>query len=616
MTAIEATCELWIDGTRYPDGQLAYITNLISNPAPRSLTGWTSVDDAAYTLAYGDAEISVTRTAAATGDTIAALSALGNTPPDPAVPAGANYQRAVEVWVDADSTVGASAGFVGGQALPANVWTRVVEQFVGTGTAAEVMGLTVTRAGTLGTGVMVKLCRVQLIANPGGAELPYFDGSTPSTSEVTYRWTGAAHNSPSTATERSDLEPVAMTGLSIKWGRDNTLDQPETSTCSFHLTDPEGGTTRLDETISLGSLVLVQSELAGVRFNVFGGRVTDLNTSFDAGTNAGVCDVIAADTMGDLSNRYVGSEPWPAETLATRALRVLTAIGQGSAALYVDERPAAYIVSRMDVDRQPASALLFELASSAGAVLWTAVTDLAGSNRFKIEDPWVRESLVRFLPDPDSGLWAPTFGEGGSGYPLSGCQVIRDPVDWKRAVTDLITRATVRYRDQTTSPDPTERSVMIVDTDAEITYGARGVSVGTLLTTSADATTVASGIMAAHPTSPQWRTTGLTWDLADTPTLDPTTIELAGKLLSNVERPGLALSLRDLPYWTPTEASVALYVEGGTYSFDAGRWLLALDCSPSTGLGTSITFDEVDEAVTYQLVDRSVRYLDMVGVGP
>jgi hypothetical protein len=122
--------------------------------------------------------------------------------------------------------------------------------------------------------------------------------------------------------------------------------------------------------------------------------------------------------------------------------------------------------------------------------------------------------------------------------------------------------------------------------------------------------------MAAHPTTPQWRAAGLTWDLADTVALDPATLDLAGKLLSNTARMGLALSLSGLPYWTPTGAAVSLYVEGGTYTFDGGRWLLSLLCSPATGLGTSITFDQVDEAVRYVDVDRGVRYLDMIGVGP
>jgi hypothetical protein len=98
--------------------------------------------------------------------------------------------------------------------------------------------------------------------------------------------------------------------------------------------------------------------------------------------------------------------------------------------------------------------------------------------------------------------------------------------------------------------------------------------------------------------------------------LDAATLDLAGKLLSSTWRLGLALSLSDLPDWTPTGSATSLYVEGGTYRFDGGRWLLSLLCAPAAGLGTSITFDQVDEAVRYVDVDRSVRYLDMVGVGP
>jgi hypothetical protein len=410
--------------------------------------------------------------------------------------------------------------------------------------------------------------------------------------------------------------PFAVSGLSIQWGRDTTLDQPGPAQCTFTVLDPPGGTVRFDDTVRLGSAVAVYSTVAGgSRVMVYGGRVTDLTASFDDAAGAGQCKVAVADTLADLANRYVGAEPWAAQPLVDRARRILAAVGVSGAGLNVAARLQPIPVSRMDVDRQAAAGLLQDLATSAGGVLWTAVTS-ATDTYWYFEDPWARASLIRFVKDTGTGLWAPTTAAGGSGYPLSGCQVLQAPVHWERAVTDLLTRVTVRWLDQTTTPGTTERSVMVLDSASEATYGARGVSVGTILTTASDANTVASGIMAAHPSSPQWRTTGLTWDLDQTEVLDAAAVDLAGRLLSNTGRLGLALSLTDLPYWTPTAAAVSLYVEGGRYQYVDGRWLLGLDCSPATGLGQSITFDQVDEACRYVDVARSVRYLDMIGVGP
>lgn len=42
------------------------------------------------------------------------------------------------------------------------------------------------------------------------------------------------------------LAPTALAGLSIKWGRETTVDQPEPSTCTFRVLDEQGGEAFLD----------------------------------------------------------------------------------------------------------------------------------------------------------------------------------------------------------------------------------------------------------------------------------------------------------------------------------------------------------------------------------
>lgn len=413
-----------------------------------------------------------------------------------------------------------------------------------------------------------------------------------------------------------DREPFALSDLTIRWGRDNTVDQPSPASCSFSIMDPPGGSVRFDATVALGSTVVVWTELNGQRAVVFGGRVTDLQASFDAGAGSGVCDVIAADQLSDLANRFVGSEPWAAELLWQRAVHILTAVGldANSVLAPIPSGPANLTVSRLDVDRQAAAGLLVELATTGGLVLWASWRDNHAYLVF--EDPALRASLYVFAEDPATLLWRPVPGSG-AGTPVSACQVLQDPVKWARVVGDLITRVTVRWLDQSTTPGTTERSYGIVDSGSETVYGARGMSIGTTLTREQDASALATRTLAGHQPSPSWRTEGLTWDLSASETDDDPTRALVLALLGDTTRVGYAIALTDLPYWTPTSAAVQLYIEGGTYRFtDGGHWELALEGSPATGLGGSLTCAATNRSVRYKDVDPAVSYLDMIGVGP
>lgn len=175
--------------------------NTATNPTPASATGWVSNDAAKWTVSYAASEISIGRQATATVDIAASLSTIGGIA-NPNLGIGIKYQRAVEVWVDQAATLTnvSPGGFVGGQALPANTWTRVVEQFDGSGSAQYVMALGVTIPGVT-TGTHVKLRKAQLIANPAGTTVTYFDGATAASGGYTFGWTGTANASTSIATD-------------------------------------------------------------------------------------------------------------------------------------------------------------------------------------------------------------------------------------------------------------------------------------------------------------------------------------------------------------------------------------------------------------------------------
>jgi hypothetical protein len=367
------------------------------------------------------------------------------------------------------------------------------------------------------------------------------------------------------------LAPLALDALAIHWGRSTTVDQPEPATCSVDILDRGGGPVRVDALVSLGATLVVYATVdGGSPVIVFSGRITDLDIQWDDAGGA-VCEVIAADLMADLANRYVGAEPWPAESLQARAGRILTA---------------------------------------AGVVVPTA-TAVPG---VRIEDPSARGSMRALVQSVPSLLWviAPS---ASSSSPLDACSVLRDPVHWARATADLITRVTVRWLDQSTSPDPTERTVSLTDPSSEATYGARGLSVGTILADQASADAAAALIVSGHRPSAVWRVTGLAWDLSVTP-VDTNAVALAVALLDNATRIGLPLLVGPLPSWAPAGAESGVYIEGGDYLYRDGRWVLALVGAPGTGAGGSLTYWQTDGSIRYVDIDPAITFLDMLGVGP
>ena len=407
--------------------------------------------------------------------------------------------------------------------------------------------------------------------------------------------------------------PMAVQDLAVRWGRATTIDQPNPSTCSLSLLDRGGGAVRGDAVVFLGSTLVVWASIAADRRVVFAGRVTDLDIAYDDAAGGSTVDVIAADLVADLANRYVGTEPWPQETLVARAARIMVAVGGSGAGVSVDARPAALSVSRMDVDRQAAAGLLRDLATSGSAVLWVIANAAAPTApTLRLEDPTARVALWIFGQGPDD-LYRP-MPSPTAGDLLDACAILQDPVRWSRSTSDLITRATIRWLDQTTSPGTTERTVGIVDSAAEDTFGARGLSVGTILATSAAATAAAQLLMASHQPSEAWAASGLVWDLDRSVADDATTRALALNLLDNGTRIGRAVRVGPLPWWTPNDGTAGLYVDGGAYRFTGGRWVLNLTMTSGIGSGGSMTYDETPAAARYVDVAPDVSFLDLIGV--
>jgi hypothetical protein len=351
----------------------------------------------------------------------------------------------------------------------------------------------------------------------------------------------------------------------------------------------------------------------------FVGRITDAEAAWDEGVGACIVNVIAADNAAELANRDVGAEPWPMETLASRAARILAASGAAGVTLFVDDAPGAYLVGRVDVDRQQVYPMLADLATTADAVLWSAGHSTTGAY-LRIEDPHARPP-VRVLID-DGGVIV--IGSGGSSSTvISACEFDLEPVRYLQTNSDIATRTVVYWDDQTGAPDPVQRSATTIDAAAEAPdglWGVRRVTVTSQLTTEADALAVGAGLLRrlgppsdADDESASWRIGGLTYRVE--PDADTAAVATALALLDDTTRIGRPVTVTELPGWSPIPGSAAGYLEGGIYRFEDGAWALDLLISSATGLGASAAWADLDPAWAWDEFDPGIRWIDLVGVG-
>jgi hypothetical protein len=347
---------------------------------------------------------------------------------------------------------------------------------------------------------------------------------------------------------------------------------------------------------------------------VFTGRITDL----EAGPAADAVEVkvTATDYTADLANDAVGDQPWNVETITSRVGRIRS-LATTRFAADVDPVVGAYRVSWRDVDSQPVMTLLGELATSADAVLWSAVETTRGFYLW-FEDPATRQALGALYWDADAGLVkiGGTF-RPGAGRVLSACDVLRDPVTYAQDVTDVITRVDLTWLEQGVDDDghpaTTERHVQEIDAPAEAEYGVRRLGYTTQLVAAADGQAVATRVL-VRSRELGWRLSGLTWDTDLPAEFDDDHNETALTLLDGTQRIGLPISVSDLPAWCPDAPTALVYVEGGEYVFDGGRWTLALSVSPAGATGRSGRWVELDPAWQWRQIDPEIQWLDMVGV--
>jgi hypothetical protein len=348
--------------------------------------------------------------------------------------------------------------------------------------------------------------------------------------------------------------------------------------------------------------------------DVFVGRITDLAAAWDEDAGAPVVKVTAMDLIADLENRYVGDEPWPAEPISARASRVLGLAGL-PVPITVAPSLGRLVVSWKDADRAAAFGLIGGLATSADGVLWPAAHASTGSY-LVLEDTAARVALRTLTLT--GGTIKVVVGTTPGAVNLSACALLRDPVSWEQSAADVLTRASVTWKEQGTDtdtgkPTATDRTTTVIDTTLEPTYGTRAASISTELTAGPDATEVAARVLARASTA-AWRATGVTLDDAWTTDTVPADVGTLLDLLDGTRRIGAPILLAGLPgEWTPINGTVPVYLEGGTYAFSDGAWVLDLTVSNATGQGQSAGWDELPGAWTWDQWDPAVTWDQLRG---
>lgn len=566
---VGAQVEVWADallpgeaaGSAFIDGD--YETRTPPGTPSAAVLTWTSYRAHAGTRAA--------RVAAS-----AALSPFGVTlAPDVLQPAGTNPSA----WDELPTTTA-------GDAWQLQVWVWVVP------------GIQVTLQAAVFTGPYAGAATTDpaalAVTDPGASGWQQLQAAY--TPTATGRWLGLTLTATNTATWAATPGTWASQPAGARWADYASFDADQADT----ITPATGGQTAV---------------------LVFSGRLSDMSAAWDDTTGGAVLEVTATDFLADLANRAVGDTPWVAERLDTRAKRILQlAAVPGEPPIQGDISPtvAGQQVSWHDVDHQPAAGLLADLAQSVDAVMWSATHAVSGPY-LRMEDPSARPAMYQLELDGGVIVIDPAAFVGGEVPPLdlSACDLLRDPVTFHVDVGDVSSRVRIEWLEQTTDPDtgapaPTTRVELVIDDDRETVYGTRAVSLSTLLTSQAAADSVAGRILAR--TAGDWRAAGVTVADADFTVPDEVAADALLRLLNGVQRGGLPVRITDMPDWNPISDPLPGYLEGGEYTFTGGGWELALIISRATGLGQSVTWNQMPTAWKWNQWDPSIAWNNLRGV--
>ena len=409
--------------------------------------------------------------------------------------------------------------------------------------------------------------------------------------------------------------------LSMVWGRPNTTDQPEPSSCTFGLVRPVPVSWLR---LGVDVVVTVVGPTTGPAALLFIGSITSLALRWDADYGPMV-DVIADDILADLANRSAGTVgTWPSEPLDRRVGHVLASARQG-VPCKIGPNIAGTMLAPQDVSTATAGPVLSDVTASVDGVLWSTGYKVSGVPVYApalwIEDPGDRPALRRLaMPVATIVIVLDSAAIAAAAVTLDECVFDRDTAQFVQAVDDAVTGVAVTYY----IPDPgsstapwTAVTVLSRDAAAESpdgNWGVRRIDLDTLLTTAVDAGAVGDRIVSRLRPAGAWRADRLAFDQATSPAVTDAQVFA---LLDTGQRHGLPLVI-PLPEWAPV-AELVGFLEGATATYTAGSWQLDLTVSSALSYGAAdVAWNDIPDDVAWKwdAWDPAIDWDDLNGVGP
>jgi len=351
--------------------------------------------------------------------------------------------------------------------------------------------------------------------------------------------------------------------------------------------------------ITISAALLTRTDTPIYTATVFTGRITDIPVTYDARLQRPIATITAAEYPAEMANIRIGSKPWPRETARERIERIISEAGIKITAI-TDSAPGALTLAPLDVDRREPWALLQDIAHSTGAILWPATHAVTG-DYVRLEDLDQRKALYALNVPPSGQVTIDPAADHAMSIPAAVVQ--RSGITIKRDTTDIATTVEVRWKETTTDQQGeqtlTDRVVNESDPQRLAAYGYRSMSVQTDLTNEQDARRLAARTL-DRTTPGGWQIPAATWD-TDYPGTDPLNVIAA---LDSTRRIGLPLMLTGVASWVPGAPNIPVYLDGGTCTFDQGRWLLAMTLTRAATRADSVRWQQVPRPVTFARLAR------------
>lgn len=217
-------------------------------------------------------------------------------------------------------------------------------------------------------------------------------------------------------------------------------------------------------------------------------------------------------------------------------------------------------------------------------------------------------------PPPQGPITIELSAEAATRIPAS--QILRDAIAIDRDTTDLATLVAARWIEETALPDGKtethERTATVADSALISKIGTRSVSISTDLTTASDAAALAAATLARSApggfTIPaaQWRP----YHNASSTPADERALMTA---LDAGSRIGMPIVITSCDEWIPGGPNIPVYLDGGTYTYTKGAWVLDLQLTRAAVAGDSIAWAQTPTPATWERMSR-ITWADLSAV--